>query len=278
MDPPRIQALVEELRETIKAFNREKEAHSATFQEVINLRKHLKESDRKRKVLEGDVELLVLKCKLLEGDGEDKDGGSSDGDMTAVHTDDKTLKSDLPDAPIHHPGMYKAFSASNSEGLNASSSANYLDHTTHALSEDNVAGSTHGTKRSFDEANSEDTTRVIVCIHCYSLKLRCDSGEPCNNCATFKRLCKRAKCKDYETGECKRASCLRAHREDEEVYDNIVRTGHIARVDPSKPAKPKPKRRRAFRCKKNDDDKKGGSGDSDGGGGGSTSTRVPLHY
>jgi len=145
MDPPRIQALVEEL-------NREREAHSATEQKVINLRKHLRESDRRRKVVEGDNELLVLKCKLLEGDGEDKNGGSSDGDMTAVHTDDKALKSDLPDAPIHHPGMYKAFSASHSESLNASSSANYLDHTTHALSEDNVAGSTHGTKRTFDEA------------------------------------------------------------------------------------------------------------------------------
>ncbi|KAI4952721.1 hypothetical protein J4E91_003193 [Alternaria rosae] len=170
MDPPHVQALVEELRESKKACNREKEAHCATSQEVINLRKHLKESERKQKVLEGDLQLLVLKCKFQEGDG-----GNSDGDTGAVHTDDKALKSDLPDAPIHHPGMYKAFSTSHSKGPNALSSVNHLDHTAHGLSEDNVAGSTHGTKRTFDETNFEDFTRVIVCIHCYQLKLRCDS-------------------------------------------------------------------------------------------------------
>ncbi|KAI4615714.1 hypothetical protein J4E80_006130 [Alternaria sp. BMP 0032] len=245
-----------------KELYEEKVAHTATKQEVIDLRKHLTDSEQKRRVLEGDNQLLVLKCKFLEGDGEDKDVGSSDGDMGAAVTEDEALKAALPDAPIHHPEIYKARSTSHSEGQNSMSSANYLNHITNGLSEDDVAASTHGTKRTFDETNSDDQ-RVIVCIDCYQHKLRCDPGEPCNNCFNSNRVCKRAKCRDYETGQCKRVSCLRAHRQDEEWYENIVRAGHVPRTDPSKPIMPR-KRPRSFRYRKDDDDKKGGSGGSGG--------------
>ncbi|KAI4639666.1 hypothetical protein J4E93_009020 [Alternaria ventricosa] len=234
-----------------KELCEERIAHTATKQEVINLRKHLTESEQKRRVLEGDMQLVVLKCKFLEGDGGDKDGGSCDGDMGAVVTEDEALRAALPDAPIHHPEIYKSRSSSHSE-------------------EDDVAASTHGTKRTFDETNSEEQ-RVIVCIDCYQHKLRCDPGEPCNNCANSNRVCKRAKCRDYETGQCKRVSCLRAHRQDEEWYENIVRAGHVPRTDPSKPIMPR-KRPRSFRYRKDDDDKMGG----DGGGGGGTG--LALRY
>jgi len=139
-----------------KELYEEKVAHTATKQEVIDLRKHLTDSEQKRKVLEGDMQLLILKCKFLEGDGGDKDcgdkdGGSNDGNMGAVDTEDKALKAALPDAPIHHPEIYNARSTSYMEGQNSLSSANYFVHITNDLSEDNVAASTHGTKRTFDE-------------------------------------------------------------------------------------------------------------------------------
>jgi hypothetical protein len=96
---------------------------------------------------------------------------------------------------------------------------------------------------------------VVVCIKCYQHKLRCDPGEHCRNCAAVGRVYKRAMCKDYENGTCRRASCLRAHRKDEQVYRNIVQAGHMPRTDPSNPLKPTVKRQR-----KDDDDDNGNGG------------------
>ena len=72
-------------------------------------------------------------------------------------------------------------------------------------------------------------------------------------------MCKRAKCNDYEPGTCKRDSCLRAHRKDEEIYKNIVRAGHVPRTDPSKPRIPKAKKQRKGDDDDDDDPRSGGS-------------------
>jgi hypothetical protein len=80
---------------------------------------------------------------------------------------------------------------------------------------------------------------------------------------------RRSKCNDHKTGTCKRASCLKSHRKDEEVYNTIVRASHILKADPSKPMMPKAKKQR----KNNDDENEGGAGNSRSSG---TSTGIAL--
>ena len=147
----RAEALAEELHESKQAHKKDKEALTASKLEVINLRKQLRMSEHRQKVAEGDLQLLVLKCKFREGDGECFEG------VEAVHTDDKALKAILPDAPVHPPEMYKARSDRNSKIQNTAPSVNtepgrHLNHLVPDLEDEDTADSSHGTKRKFDEA------------------------------------------------------------------------------------------------------------------------------
>lgn len=71
--------------------------------------------------------------------------------------------------------------------------------------------------------------RTVVCIQCYIDDARCDAGEPCHHCVNLGLRCRRAKCGNYRTGTCARQSCLRAHQEDENVYQHLVVGGHISK-------------------------------------------------
>lgn len=71
--------------------------------------------------------------------------------------------------------------------------------------------------------------RVIVCVRCYQLTLRCDPGEPCKNCGD-EHICERAKCENFEAGTCRRMHCLRAHEDDKDRYKNLVDAGHTSKL------------------------------------------------
>jgi len=78
-------------------------------------------------------------------------------------------------------------------------------------------------------ASASFQTKYVTCIMCYTNGRTCDGQEPCSECVRTQSKCKRAKCRDYKAGTCKRQGCTRAHEGDEARYKKLVRAGHVTR-------------------------------------------------
>jgi len=146
----REQALEKELRDITRALEKEKEAHTTTIQELGRTRLILQEVKRTSRAERADLELITLKCALLQQDAEGKAGKG------AVHTDDKNLRGMLPDAPVHPPAKYGARSIPPPSAFDHSlpphsGPDNHHGERSDRLGDDVAAGSTRGTKRTVDE-------------------------------------------------------------------------------------------------------------------------------
>jgi hypothetical protein len=81
----------------IAAYEQERDAHTQTKEEVVELRRTLKEAERRTEVVERDLQLMALMCKQQGRDYE------TEGEDGGTHTDDQDLPSKLPNAPIQLP-------------------------------------------------------------------------------------------------------------------------------------------------------------------------------
>jgi len=146
----REQALEKELRDITRALEKEKEAHTTTIQELGRTRSILQEVKRTSRAERADLELMTLKCALLQQNAE---GNAENG---VVHTDDKNLRGMLPDAPVHPPAKYGARSIPPPSDFDRSlpphsGPDNHHGERSDRLGDDMAARSTRGTKRTVDE-------------------------------------------------------------------------------------------------------------------------------
>ncbi|KAI8943024.1 hypothetical protein NX059_001060 [Plenodomus lindquistii] len=223
------------------AHANEKMAHQKTQEQVRKLQSELLKSKQLHQEVQTEVRLLALAAKMHKSEAKDIVCD------TEVHTDHVALRALLPHAPIHPPQIYdtsklqslgnqhtKPSEITEKEGAEQK---NHRKRTLNAMNEETFG----------HQSGASSKYRIIVCIACYAHGLRCDTGEPCENCLKVGLNCKRAKCKDFEAGKCQRQSCLRAHRPDLKTYSNIVEAGHVRK----KPAREPP----AKRFKSDTDDK-----------------------
>jgi hypothetical protein len=93
---------VVERDKAIAAYEQERDAHTRTKGEVVELRRTLKEAERRTEVVERDLQLMALMCKQQGRDYE------TEGEHGGTHTDDQDLPNKLPDAPIQLPSKAAA--------------------------------------------------------------------------------------------------------------------------------------------------------------------------
>lgn len=146
----REQSLEKELRDSNRELEKEKEAHTATIQELGRTRLILQDVKRMHKAERSDLKLMTLKCTFME-----QDAGSNE-ESGAVHTDDKDLRGMLPDTPVHPPEKYGSRSVPPPRAFNRSlpthsGSDNHLDERSERLGDNSIASTTRGTKRTVDE-------------------------------------------------------------------------------------------------------------------------------
>jgi hypothetical protein len=96
----------------IVAYEKRRDAHTLTKEEVVELRRRLKEAERCTEVAERDLQLMALKCKQEGRDGE------TDGEHEGTHTNDKDLPNKLPGVPVQLPSKSEAATNLSSQALN----------------------------------------------------------------------------------------------------------------------------------------------------------------
>lgn len=229
MSGKRNEALKREAAQATAAYMIERDAHNKSKERIDSLEKALKQSKLMLKQAEEEIQRLVWMTKMKEVDEH------SNIEQFGSYTDEEHLALTLPNVPNHPPNnIYEVLSPADSakdggtgDAVDDMMSPRNTRYDESSLIQDKSA-----------EQNNDDTStvpkqkgRIVVCIQCYRCNLRCDAGEPCQNCVRTNHSCKRAKCRNYKSGTCRRRqTCLRAHQEDEQRYKNIVFAGRVSKV------------------------------------------------